>query len=102
MDKIVSIEFFYRSKMYYALVRTKPHEGGQMHSITVMNGDLERLLYGHHVIIEKEGSFFSAAETTNKEITELKQCIINALSQFNNADVLIKESETINYTRGSF
>jgi hypothetical protein len=87
MDKITSLEFSYKSKMYYALVRTKPHERGKMHSITIMNGDLERLLYGHHVIIEKEGLFVSVSETTNKEIIELKQCIINALSRLMNADV---------------
>jgi hypothetical protein len=87
MDKIISLEFFYRSKMYYALVRTKPHEEGKMHSITVMNGDLERLLYGHHVIIEKRGRFLSVSDTTDKEITELKQCIINALFQLTKEDV---------------
>lgn len=87
MDKIISLEFFYRSKMHYALVRAKPHEGGQMLSITVMNGDLERLLYGHHVILEKDGILFSATEPTNKEIAELKQCIMSALSRFMEADV---------------
>ena len=81
MDKIISLEFLYRSKMFYALVRTKPYEVGLMHTITVMNGDLERLLYGHHVIIEREGQFQSVTDTANKEIVELKQCIINALYQ---------------------
>ncbi len=79
MDKIISIEFLYRSKSYHALIRTKPFVGGTVHSVTIMNGDLEKLLYGHHAIIEKEGSFESVAEIANKEVAELKQCIINAL-----------------------
>jgi len=29
MDKIISLEFIYRSKMYYALIRTKEYEEGK-------------------------------------------------------------------------
>jgi len=79
MDKIISLEFKYHSRMYYALIRTKEDRDMRLHSITIMNGDLERLLYGNHVIVEKEGCFQSALPVMNKQIGDLKQSIINAL-----------------------
>jgi hypothetical protein len=55
MDKIISLEFIYRSRLYYALIRTKEDGENRLHSVTIMNGDLERLLYGNHIIVEKDG-----------------------------------------------
>lgn len=86
MDKIISLEFIYQSKPYYALIRTKEYKGDKLHHITVMNGDLERKLYGNHVIIEKDGVFQPAEEILNKEIAELKQSIIDALCQLQNSE----------------
>lgn len=68
--------------MYYALIRTKEDGEMRLHSVTVMNGDLERLLYGNHIIVEKEGCFKSALPISNKQIGELKQSIINSLCRF--------------------
>ena len=82
MDNIISLEFKYHSKMYYALIRTKEDNEMRLHSVTIMNGDLERLLYGNHIIVEKEGCFQSALPITNKQIGELKQSIINSLCRF--------------------
>jgi len=79
MDNIISVEFTYRSRMYYALVRTKEDGDKRLHSVTIMNGDLERLLYGHHVIVEKDGCFQSALPILNRQISELKETIIYAL-----------------------
>jgi len=66
MDKIISLEFKYRSKKYYALIRTKEDNEMRLHNITIMNGDLERLLYGNHIIVEKEGCFQSALPIADK------------------------------------
>ncbi len=82
MDKIISLEFKYRARMYCALIRTKEESESRLHSITIMNGDLERLLYGNHVIMEKDGCFQSALPVVNKQISELKQTIINALCRY--------------------
>jgi len=82
MDNIISLEFIYHSRMYYALVRTKEDGDIRLHSITIMNGDLERLLYGNHIIVEKEGCFQSALPVMNKQIGDLKQSIINALCRY--------------------
>lgn len=82
MDKIISLEFIYRSKMYYALIRTKDDGEERLHSITIMDGDLERLLYGNHIIREKDGCFQSVLPVVNKQIGELKQAIISALCRY--------------------
>jgi len=82
MDNIISLEFIYRSTMYYALIRTKDDGERRLYSVTIMNGDLERLLYGNHIIIEKEGCFQSALPIANRQIGELKQSIINALCNY--------------------
>jgi len=68
--------------MYYALIRTKEYEEGKLHAITIMNGDLESLLYGNHIILEKDGCFQSSLPIVNKQIGELKQSIINALCRY--------------------
>ena len=68
--------------MYYALIRTKEDGERRLHSVTTMNGDLERLLYGNHVIVEKEGCFQSALPVMNNQIGDLKQSIINALCRY--------------------
>jgi hypothetical protein len=47
-----------------------------------MNGDLERLLYGNHIIVEKDGCFKSALPIMNEQIGELKQSIISALCKY--------------------
>ena len=87
MDKIISLEFIYRSKPYYALIRTKEHKGEKFHHVTIMNGDLERKLYGHHVITEKDGIFQSTEEIPDKDIAELKQSVTEALCQMQRSTV---------------
>ena len=82
MDNIISLEFKYRARIYYALIRTKEYDEARLHSITIMNGDLERLLYGNHMIIEKGGCFQSALPIANQQIGELKHSIINALCRY--------------------
>lgn len=79
---MLSLEFMFRSKTYYALVRTKLNDNEKYHYVTVMNGDLERLLYGYHIIIEKEdGEFCPASEVPGVEIADLQACVLHALKQ---------------------
>jgi hypothetical protein len=57
-----------------------------------MNGDLERLLYGHHIISPKERNLYGTEGIANTEIIELKQCIANALWHYlEEADLLERE-----------
>lgn len=54
MIPIISIEFEYRHKTYYALVRLKGKQSEEYH-VTIMNGPLEQRLYGNHIFIEENG-----------------------------------------------
>jgi len=54
MEDIVSIEFEYKQKVYYALARIKDKKDHNEYHITVMNGELEQKLYGNHVFVEDE------------------------------------------------
>jgi hypothetical protein len=56
MIQIISIEFEYRQKNYFALVRIKDKHPTAYH-VTIMNGPLEQQLYGHHIFIEEDGKF---------------------------------------------
>ena len=81
MEKMISLEFQYKSKRYYALIRVKNHNEQRIYSITIMDGELERLLYGHHVLIEKNDGLHSITDIDNSEVAALKECITLALSQ---------------------
>jgi hypothetical protein len=50
---IISIEFEYRRKTYYALVRIKEKQPKEYH-VTIMNGSLEQQLYGNHIYMQEE------------------------------------------------
>jgi hypothetical protein len=81
MDKMISLEFTYRSKTYYALIRTKMNEKKISYVVTVMNGELERLLYGHHKIVDENGVLLSDRDISDGRVMELKECITRALCE---------------------
>jgi hypothetical protein len=81
MDKMISLEFTYRSKIYFALVRTKIDKKKLSYIITIMNGELERLLYGHHKIVDENGVLISEENISDNRIMELKECITRALCE---------------------
>jgi hypothetical protein len=52
---LLPIKFEYLETDYDALLRVKVKEAKTEYYITVMNGDLEKILYGNHVITEENG-----------------------------------------------
>lgn len=74
-----SIEFIYKGKTYYALIRTTVFEIHCHHYTTIMNGKLEALFYGHHLFIEQKGDIKPMSHTNDAEINELKKCIREAM-----------------------
>ena len=78
---MLSLEFTYRSKTYHALIRTKMDEQRLAYYVTIMNGELERLLYGNHVLVNENGKLRSEPEILDQHIAELKQCIAEALCE---------------------
>ena len=77
MIQIISIEFEYRHKNYYALVRIKERHLTE-YCVTIMNGSLEQRLYGNHVFIEDENGFVMDPVPQNK-IGELRLAVGTAL-----------------------
>jgi hypothetical protein len=71
---MLSIKFEFRTHEYYALIRIKEKETKIEYHITVMNGELERLLYGNHVLVLEAGLFKSEL-LPDTEVGRLK-CII--------------------------
>jgi len=91
LSNILLVEFVYRSKTYFALIRTKKIKFKKRHYITILNGELEQLFYGHHIIIDKECVLVSPAEILNAGILELNQSVAKALGQ-----ILKEDSERLN------
>jgi len=75
-----SIKFEFRAHEYCALVRIKEKETKTEYHITVMNGELEKLLYGNHVLIPESGLFKSDL-LPNTEAGSLKCTIAEALNK---------------------
>ena len=78
--RLLSIGFEFREAEYSAIIRIKEKESGTEYHITVMNGDLEKILYGNHVIIEKNGEL--QFDRTDTEAGQLKYNITEALDNY--------------------
>jgi hypothetical protein len=79
MEQIISIEFEYRHKTYFALARIREKNGNIEYHITVMNGALEQKLYGNHIFIEEAGYVLLDPYLPGKVTCELRQVIGMAL-----------------------
>jgi hypothetical protein len=80
MSKMISIQFTYRNSTHHALVRCGQIEGLSQIRVTVMNGDVEALLFGHHIFFSNEGKITPALQCANQAVTEIQQAIIESLS----------------------
>lgn len=54
MTDILSLPFEYKQRTYTALIAVKKDKDHKEYRVTITNGELEKLLFGHHIIIEKE------------------------------------------------
>lgn len=83
MSNIISISFNYKGHPYHALVRIKNNSIREYH-ITVMNGQLETLLYGNHIFIESNGKFENdnpGNKINDEDILKLREAISKALQK---------------------
>ena len=81
MTDMISIPFDYRNQSYTALVATKEIASTREYRITIMNGELEQLLFGHHIFSLREGEIRPQNSTDDPEVTSLQMCLVNALSK---------------------
>lgn len=81
MLHLLTVGFEFRDIFYYSLIRVKESNLGTDYQITVMNGNLEKLLYGNHIIKKRKGFLqIDADDTTEQDM--LKVSISEALSKF--------------------
>ncbi|MET0463104.1 MAG: hypothetical protein ABW007_08115 [Chitinophagaceae bacterium] len=77
-----SITFNYRESQYEALIRVvKQKEDRKEYRITIMNGELEVLLYGHHLLKEENGKLDFSITGIPENIVELKTTIAKAFER---------------------
>lgn len=81
---MISLEFEYRTKTYYALIRNKWVDHQKHYYVTIMNGELESLLFGNHIISASElnNHPFTQDNSINPELRELRKCIKDSLHRF--------------------
>ena len=89
MTPIISVEFVYRQKKYFALVRIKEKQSTEYH-VTIMNGTLEQRLYGNHIFIEEDGGLIMDP-IPEKETGQLRLTVGIALSKHFNKRYFSKE-----------
>ena len=82
MGTILSLQFQFRGVEYYALVRIKQRDSCIEHHVTIMNGDLERMLYGNHIFIERDGNLETDPSAVPTDEFMLRQAVCNALSKY--------------------
>jgi hypothetical protein len=89
ISSIISIEFEYRQKTYFALVRIKDKLPIEYH-VTIMNGPLEQRFYGHHIFIEEDGAFITDPLPEN-ETGQLRHAVGMGLAKHYNKRCSSKE-----------
>jgi hypothetical protein len=79
--EFLSVEFVFDGATYHSLIRKKKKINCIEYHITVMNGKLEKLLYGNHVIKQVNGILVSDCASDDKKLVQLKQIITRALQE---------------------
>lgn len=80
--EMISLSFVYNSATYQALIRIKSRDQRTEYHVTIMNGDLEKSLWGYHVIVEESGMLLEEGDIFDEKVYELRQSIITALHEY--------------------
>jgi hypothetical protein len=80
--KKIDISFDFRGRPYEAVIRVCEKGGVKEFDTTVLDWELERLLYGNQVIREVDGTLQANILVDKKEQTELKLSIASRLSEY--------------------
>ena len=82
MSMIISLGFDFKEEFHYVLITVKELKERIQYRITVMNGELEQLLFDCNVVNEVNGELELDDCNGNKEKWLLKKQIIEALSKY--------------------
>jgi hypothetical protein len=80
MDKFLTVGFEFCGKLYRSLIMIKKRNNYKAYRITVMNGDLEKILFGNQIIKEVNGCLQIEVSENNEQV-KLKTIIAEALSK---------------------
>lgn len=81
MAKLLNIGFEYKGCIHYSLIRVKEKENCIEYQVTIMDGNLEKLLYGNHIIKEVNGQLEIDLPDDNEQ-RELKSTIAQSLNAY--------------------
>ena len=79
MGEMLSIEFNYKNEVYSALVRCKVQQDQHLFQITIMNGELEKMLFGNHQFLANDKRLEVVLECNDEVITELQAAVAAGL-----------------------
>jgi hypothetical protein len=80
--KKIHLSFEFKDRHYDAAIRVRQGAQGREFTITALDWDLERLLYGNQVIQEVDGALQANVLPENKDQIELKLIIAARLSEY--------------------
>jgi hypothetical protein len=87
------LAFEYSNVIHYCLIRFKGLQKHNEYAITIMNGELEKILFGNHIICEKDGYLF--LESKGDEVQRLlKERIALKLSKLLNLPLKRLQEQT--------
>lgn|SRR5690606_18304316 len=79
--EFLSVEFEFEGAKYYSLVRKKKLNSNIEYHVTIMDGKLEKMLYGNHIFRQVNNMLVSDKVSTDKKVGELKSTVIKALQR---------------------
>jgi hypothetical protein len=80
--ELLSLGFRFEGSSYNALIRVKNNNDHKEYHITIMDGSLEQLLYGDHIIYEQNGALNSDTTGSDERKAALKHEIGKVLSNY--------------------
>jgi hypothetical protein len=82
MIKIISIPFCYKNKEYYSLIRFFYKKEHTALAVTIMNGELEKILSGNNIIQYQSGYLVVDVPMDGSELSVLKLAIIESIENY--------------------
>jgi hypothetical protein len=80
--ELLSLGFYFEGNGHNALIRVKKKADRTEYHITIMNGPLEQLLYGEHIIYEAGGMLSYEVAAGDKRKMALKKAIVKSLTNY--------------------
>ncbi|QEC40175.1 hypothetical protein [Pseudobacter ginsenosidimutans] len=80
MTDMLVFGFHYKQRFYKAIANIWKKSTNGLYRITVMNGDLEKLLFGNNILSLKDGRFLMEESIGDLEVRQLQQALVLGLN----------------------